>query len=538
MSQGNRAVTYNRFSPGRKQREESITGQLRENHRLAKEKGLIVIHDYIDRHLTGKTDNRPDFLRMLKDAEKGLFDYVICYQTSRFARNTYDATIYKRKLKKLGVKVIYSKMSIPDGPEGIILEKMLEALDEYYSEELRQKVMRGLYDNALQGKAIGGCVPFGFKLDKNKKYVLDEDKAPILREIFARYASGEKATSISEDLNKRGYRTTKGKEFNKNSFHTMFNNCKYLGIYNYISKDPDMKNVYSEDKIPAIISKDLFEKVKTRVEMNQHRKSKKRLDDICFLLSGKAYDGSCGGTLIGDSGTSKNGNTYYYYTCTNKKRRKGCKTKSVKKDWFENLVVDATREIVLKDDLIEFIGQCIENLQEKNIDNVMLKAAQKELQQTQNSIKNMLKAIEQGIVTDSTKDRLVELESRQAQLEDEVKFEECKINAPKVKKEQVIYWLEQFRNGNIEDEKYKKQIIDTFVNTVILNEETVTIAYNYTNDNIVEIPFSKLKDSPDSVRMSLLNWSLANINRTLKKGSVIDFDIQHHLILFSFKRAA
>ncbi len=507
------AVTYNRYSPGPDQREESITGQLRENHRLAEQKNLTVIHDYIDRSISAKTDERPQFQQMIKDAAKGLFKYVICYQTSRFARDKYDAVVYKRKLKKYGVKVIYSKMNIPEGPEGIILESVLEGLDEYYSQELRQKVIRGQYDNALQGKALGGTVPFGLKLDENKRYIIDEEKSPVVREIFTRYAAGEMVVDIINDLNNRGLRTSKGKSFNKNSLHTMFKNKKYIGLFTFKSQDPDLKDIYNENAIPAIITKELFEKVQKRIESNKHKKSKKRLDDIQFLLSGKAYDGNCGGAFIGDSGTSRNGETYYYYTCQNKKAKKGCKTKSVKKEWFEDIIVEATKRIVLDDKLIESIGNWITELQEKNVDKTMLQVAQKELQHVESSIKNILNAIEQGIITDTTKERLLELEARQAQLQSEVKIENCKINAPKVQKEQVIFWLEQFREGNTNKESYKKQIIDTFVNTVVLYDDVVTIAYNYANNEIVDIPLKELKNSSDSVRMSLINWAILDSNQ-------------------------
>ncbi len=507
------AVTYNRYSPGPDQREESITGQLRENHRLAKQKNLTVIHDYIDRSLSAKTENRPQFQQMIKDAEKGLFKYVICYQTSRFARNSYDAIVHKKKLKKFGVKVIYSKMNIPDGPEGIIFERVMEALDEYYSEELKQKVTRGQYDNAVQGKASGGPIPYGYILDEEKHYIIDEEKSIIVREIFNRYAADESIVSIFTDLNNRGLRTAKDKPFNKNSLHRMLKQPKYTGLLIFESKDPDLEKVQKEGAIPAIISKELFEKVQEKIEANKHRKSrKKNLDDVAFLLSGKAYDGNCGGALTGDSGTSKNGETYYYYTCTNKKRKKGCKTKSVRKEWLEDIIVGVTRKIIFDEKLVESIGQWIVQLQEKNVDNTMLKVAEKELQNTKAGIKNIMNAIEKGIVTDTTKDRLLELEARQAQLESEIKLETYRIKAPKVTKEQVIYWLEQFRDGDPKTEIYKKQIIDTFINTIILYDDIVTIAYNYAKDEIVDIPLDSLKDPSDSVRMSLLNWRIGGSN--------------------------
>lgn len=492
----NRAVTYNRYSPGPKQREESITGQIRQNRKLAKEKGLVVLHDYCDRSLTGRTDHRPAFQQMMKDAEKGIFDYVICYQTGRFARDRLDAAVYKNKLKKLGVRVLYSKMEIPDGPEGIILEGVLEALDEYYSVELSQKIMRGQYDNALQGKMFGGAVPYGYKLNKNKEYFIDEEKSPIVREIFERYAAGEKAVSIYQDLNRRGLRTNKGNLFDKNSIIRMFNNPKYMGVMTFSSADEDLEDIYKENCIPAIIDKELYEKAHSRLGKNKRKTAKQNKPQVDFLLTGKVFDGNCGGQLVGDSGTSKTGKIHHYYTCHNRKVKKICKTKSVKKQWLEDIIINETRENVLRDSLIEFIADCIITLQEKEKDTSMLQGIKSELKTVKTGIQNLLKAIEQGIITDTTKDRLVALEQRQMQLDGQLKIEEHKLSAPKVTKEHVIYWLEKFKQGDADDEVYRKQVIDTFVQTVIVNENSITIAYNYSGENdIIEVDLDKLKNT-------------------------------------------
>lgn len=509
------AVTYNRFSPGPNQREESITGQLRENHRLAEQKGLTVIKDYIDRSLTGRSDDRPEFQQMLKDAERGLFQYVICYQTGRFARDRFDAIVYKRKLKKLGVKVLYSKMNIPDGPEGIILESVLEGLDEYYSEELRQKVVRGQYDNALQGKASGGPVPYGLKLSEDKHYLIDEDKSVVVREIFNRYAAGDMIVDIIWDLNRRGLRTAKGGEFNKNSIHRMLKNPKYYGLLIFNSSDESYNEVRKENAIPAIITKELFLKVQKRIDENKHRTTKMTIKPlpVKFLLSGKAFDGICGGALVGDSGTSKNGQTYYYYTCSNKKSKKSCETKSIPKDLLEDVVIQATKEKILVPDVMDFIADCIIQLQEKNLDLSMLNSMESELKQTQASIKNIMNAIEKGIITDTTKDRLIELESRQAKLEAQIKIEKRRLKAPKILRDKILYFLEKFKNGDANSELYRKTLIDLFVNGVIVNPETITIAYNYCGENdIIDVDLETLKNSSDSVRMSLLNWRIGDSN--------------------------
>ena len=149
-----RAVIYARYSSSG-QREESIEGQLRECYDFAKKHGIIVIGEYIDKAMTGRVDQRPDFQRMIRDSEKGRFNCVLMWKMDRFARNRYDSAMYKYKLKKNGVRIFYAKETIPEGPEGIILESVMEGYAEYYSENLSQNVKRGYYDSALELKTLG-----------------------------------------------------------------------------------------------------------------------------------------------------------------------------------------------------------------------------------------------------------------------------------------------------------------------------------------------------------------------------------------------
>ena len=120
-----KAVIYARYSSDN-QREESIEGQIRECMEFAERNGITVFGTYIDRALSAKTDNRPEFQRMIKDSYRKLFDTVLVWKLDRFARNRYDSAYYKNILKKNGVKVISAKENISDGPEGVLLESMLE----------------------------------------------------------------------------------------------------------------------------------------------------------------------------------------------------------------------------------------------------------------------------------------------------------------------------------------------------------------------------------------------------------------------------
>ena len=119
------AVIYARYSSDN-QREESIEGQIRECTAYAEKNGITVVKHYIDRALSAKTDNRPDFQQMIEDSEKRLFDIVLVWKLDRFARNRYDSARYKTQLKKNGVKLMPATEIISEGPEGIILESVLE----------------------------------------------------------------------------------------------------------------------------------------------------------------------------------------------------------------------------------------------------------------------------------------------------------------------------------------------------------------------------------------------------------------------------
>ena len=124
-----RGVIYPRYSSDN-QREESIEGQIRECMEFAQKSGITVVGTYIDRALSAKTDNRPEFQRMIRDSYKGLFDVVIVWKLDRFARNRYDSAHYKNILKKNGVKVVSAKETISEGSDGILLESMLEGFEQ------------------------------------------------------------------------------------------------------------------------------------------------------------------------------------------------------------------------------------------------------------------------------------------------------------------------------------------------------------------------------------------------------------------------
>ncbi|HCR74443.1 MAG TPA: hypothetical protein DIW26_08820, partial [Ruminococcus sp.] len=141
------------------------------------------------------------------------FEYVIVYKLDRFARNRYDSAIYKAKLKKNGVKVLSAKENIMDSPEGIILEGLLEAMNEYYSAELSQKIKRGMRENRIKGKVTGGNVALGYRINSEKNLEIEEKGAEIVKTIFNMYCNGSNFAEICRYLNDKGLKTSRGSVF-------------------------------------------------------------------------------------------------------------------------------------------------------------------------------------------------------------------------------------------------------------------------------------------------------------------------------------
>ena len=144
------AVIYARYSSD-KQTEQSIEGQVRVCNEYARKHDIVIVDQYVDRAMTGTNDRREEFQRMIKDSAKAKWDYVLVYKLDRFSRDKYESAIHRRTLRNNGVKLVSAMENIPDSPEGIILESLLEGMNQYFSAELSQKVKRGMRESREKG---------------------------------------------------------------------------------------------------------------------------------------------------------------------------------------------------------------------------------------------------------------------------------------------------------------------------------------------------------------------------------------------------
>lgn len=471
--QGENACVYARYSSHR-QGENSIDGQLSAAKAYADAKGYTIVHEYIDRAMTGRNDNRDEFQKMLSDCAKKQFSVIIVWKVDRFGRNREEITFNKYRAKKHGVRVEYVAENLPDSPESVILESVLEGMAEYYSIQLAQNIRRGYRENARQCKYSGGRIPLGLKLDKERHFIIDPETAPIVRRIYDMYASGQTVTEIIEELNEEGIRTNMGKPFTKNSLRTVLKNEKYIGVYDFNNGE-----IRIENGIPAIIDKNTFRKVQELIKVNRRAPAAK-WSHADYMLSGKLFCGTCGAQMVGECGTGKSGNRYNYYLCIDHKLRKGCKRKSIRQDVIEPYVLKRITELVLDDEVMEYIADSVYTYyQEMDQQKEKIQALNARIKKTENAINNLMAAIEAGVpVTEMTKNRLAELDSQRTALQ--TALTQTKIDgAFELTRDHIAFFLKQFQSFDYSDPKCQRRLIDVFVNSIYLTEDDLIINFNY-----------------------------------------------------------
>ena len=460
------AVIYARYSSDN-QREESIEGQIRECTAYAEKNGITIVKHYIDRAISAKTDNRPEFQQMIKDSDKKLFDIVLVWKLDRFARNRYDSARYKTQLKKNGVKLMSATEIISEGPEGIILESVLEGYAEYYSADLAEKVVRGQTENILKGRCNGGRGTFGYTLDSERKFHIDPLTSPFVMESFKKYNEGSTMKEIRDWLNENGIKNPVGGAFTYNSVEHMLKNRRYIGELKF-------RDVVVPDAVPPIIPLELFEDVQEKIAKNKKAPARRKAEDD-YLLTTKLFCGYCGALMFGESGTSRTGEVHHYYKCATAKKHKGCKKKTVRKQWLEDLVVNQTMQLVKDDVAMESIIAKVMELQDR--ENTNLPLYEKQLRDAESGIQNMLNAIQAGILTSSTKERLEQLEETKRELE--ARIAEEKLAKPKVTEEFIRFWLLRFRKLDMRLKDQRQALVDTFINAIYLYDDKVLITFNY-----------------------------------------------------------
>ena len=466
------AVIYARYS-SYGQNEQSIEGQLKDCHAYAIREGMTVVGEYIDRARTARSDDRPDFQRMVRDAERRQFQAVLVWKLDRFARNRYDSAIYKAKLKRHGVKVISAMENIGDSPEGIILEGMLESMAEYYSANLSANVKRGQRETLAKGRFAGGLTPYGYQV-QDGRLVANERTAPVIRYVFEQYAAGVPKMKILRELDARGVKSPKGRRLGVSTFQKALTSTTYVGRHMYAGQEV----VGCAD---PLIDEATFQSVQQRLKAVARAPAAAKAK-VEYQLQGKAFCGLCGANMVGDSGTGRNDTTYHYYTCAARKKGGSCAKAAEKKGFIEWYVVEQTVEYVLSPARIDDIAAAVVAEYDKEFSSTVVDDLQRAVARADADLNQLVDALLD--TPKSARQRVFEkmehLESQKAEMETDLA--RLRIAAGiRYTPAEVAAWLRQFCKGDPLDAAYRRRIVDLFINSVYLYDDRVIVFYNIKN---------------------------------------------------------
>lgn len=499
-------VIYARYSSHR-QKDVSIEQQIRACKTHAADMEIRLIDTYEDRAVSGRTDKRPGFQRMMRDAENGLFRYVIAWKSNRIGRNMLEAMMNEARLQECGVKVLYVEEDFDDSAAGRFALRTMMNVNQFYSENMAEDIRRGIRDNALNCKVTNGSLPFGYRVSPDKHWELDPPKDAYVREIFERVARGDALIDIARNFNARGIRTTRGKEWAKASFGRLLHNERYTGVYIY-------DDVRIEGGVPRIVSDELFWKVQ---EVMKHKKNPRgnrhRAASIQYLLTGKLRCGHCGSLMTGLSGTSKTGVLHHYYVCQKKRTEHACDKKNVRRDSIEIAVARAIQTHVLTDEVIEWIADSTVAHYDKRIEQSHLRELEAQYKDTQKRLKNLLNTIETGGGSKTTMGRVRELEQEEADLLHQVAAARAEIID--IDRETIIEGLNMYKGGDILDPEYREELFNTFLIAVYVYDDTLKLVFSFTGDkNNIVIPF-ELESPPEGSP----SGSVEKVRLPIKYGS-------------------
>ncbi|MGN0649172.1 MAG: recombinase family protein [Oscillospiraceae bacterium] len=491
-----KAAIYARYSCD-KQTEQSIEGQIRVINEFAQRNGYTIVTEYIDRAKSAKTANRPQFLQMISDSAKNLFDFVIVYKLDRFSRNRYDSAFYKQKLKQNGVQVISATECLSDNPESIITEAMLEAMAEFYSAELGQKTKRGMRESALKCQTTGAIPPLGYKWGDDKKLQIDEATAEIPKIAFSMYADGKGKTEIANELNRRGYRTRFGNEFQTQSMDIMLKNKKYIGVYTF-------KDIEIEGGCPALIDKETFDRVQEMLGITKKNMGRNRAK-VEYYLAGRLFCGECGEKMIAVGGTSQNGTQHHYYRCKN--RGKCCDKKAERKDFLEWYVTEQVLALLNMDEHKERLADKVIEAYKAGMETNRVDELQKQIRSVEQKLNNVADLLIER-KTDMLLKKYDELELQRSELIEQLNSAEL-AQAHIPTRAEIINWFGRLQKIDGCENSLQRQVIRTFVHKVFLWDDhaVIVLTLNNTQETVTFEEIREFEQLSEETQKPLPNYA-------------------------------
>ena len=462
-----RAVGYCRFSSENQQDGFSIEAQQKAIREFCDKEGYEIVRFYVDEAKTGTTtEGRTSFLEMLSDSKKGEFQLVIVHKLDRFARNRVDSAVSKKVLKDNGVRLISVLEKLDDSPESIILESVLEGMNEYYSQNLSRETKKGMRIAGAMGRILG-AIPFGYTADKDKKFVLVESEAEVVRYFFNHFAAGIPLITLEKESKRLGYKTKRGFYFSANTISHILKNPLYTGDYHF------GEAIYA-GVAPVIIDKELFAKAQTYFKPRVTPKDK----GLVYLLTGRVFH-SCGAPMVGYKSIKK-GQEYFYYRCKNKEPGAFIKKKALEDSAITCLLSFLSDDKIIND-VTKSINKRIKAIS-KGEDVDSLKKEYKTLEDKQSKLLDVYLS---GIIDkDAYSLKKADLDLQMKVLSRKIKS--CLLGGkmtPVIIKGAFDYYLLNIKNSLMDDSSLQA-VISTFIKRITVFTDHIDVEFNFGDSTV------------------------------------------------------
>lgn len=485
-----RAAVYIRYSSENQRDGYSVEYQLDECKKYIAEQGFAFEKAYIDEAVSGKSANKRNaFFELLADVKNGLYDVVIVYKYSRFARNLMEATLYRQQIEKNGAKLISAMERIDDStPEGRMMRNIIMTMDEYYSDNLSTFVQSSMYTAAKSGKYLGGILPYGFSVNENGEFIENKAEADVVRRVFELRAAGAMPADILRLFREEGVRGRNGKPFTQQLLNKIVRSEKYIGTYKYSVKG--YEPIYIENAFAPIVSRELWDKVQHIVDnLNVKKAAKGRARKNIYPLTGKIFCACCGEPFTGNS----KGNGIAYYTCRGQDKLQICKNGSVLKSMLEEYVFGKIKELILSENHIDEITQIVfdtfnNGTTETDIA-AEIAALKKEKADIERKLENLLDLLLDGTISKDI------LHKKSAALQAELKTVESALKSKEFTAAAAVtyegirgFLLDMVKQLETADETVKKALASQFIDKIIVDEDDIkvrlTVSPFFTGDKL------------------------------------------------------
>lgn len=472
-----RAAVYIRYSSENQRDGYSIEYQMDECKKYINEQGFAFEKAYIDEAVSGKSANKRNaFFELLADVKNGLYDVVVVYKYSRFARNLLEATLYRQQIEKNGAKLISAMERIDDStPEGRMMRNIIMTMDEYYSDNLSVFVQSSMYTAAKSGKYLGGILPYGFSVDDDGNFIENKAEADIVRRVFELRAAGAMPADILRIFRDEGVRSRNGKPFTQQLLNKIVRSEKYIGTYKYTVKG--YEPICIENAFAPIVSRDLWDKVQHIIDnANVKRAAKGRARKNIYPLTGKIFCACCGEPFTGNS----KGNGIAYYTCRGQDKLQICKNGSVLKSMLEDYVFGQIKSLILSENHINDIARITFETLTDGADNTALaaeiKALKKEKADIERKLENLLDLMLDGTISKDI------LQKKSEVLQAELQAAESAIKSKEYTASSAVtfegirgFLLDMVKQLETADDTVKKAVATQFIDKIIVDTDTVTV---------------------------------------------------------------